>query len=452
MSSSHFVNQVGKSLGFMAFGALMYRWAQSPCECYMSTKDMLEELWRRHLHIAMTLAVYLVLVHLYFVFRLGRWFFRVTKKYVEVVHHDAATVVGSVNPVYEPERYVEGSDYIPDKLPDFFVQIYGCFRPGVWTKLGCGWRLADQLITANHVIPSDDIPVRIKHGDNYLDVSNVHDKFEQRGTDLSVMLLGQGDWTKLQVRSAKVPKMALSGRVVVRAYCDGMSSCGIVKPYVSAPYLIYEGSTQPGFSGTPLYVHNTVIGMHVGAGKVNYALDANWIKAVSFKPEDSEDWLFGEIERVAKRGKTVKFTAYNPDEGVILMGGKYHTFDMSSIPDHLRDALEYASAVEKYDGEGVTLSYDDSESLNLRRASVVAEARRLRKGETAQNQSSVEVLVPSGSKTDQVVESMNGPESILAQLSKVLEGISTSPKPRELERSRPRSRKQRRSLSKSLQV
>lgn len=408
-----------------------------------TSADLMWELWRRYQWLIIGISAYLGLTQAYLFYRVARWFFRGAKKYVEVVTADAAAIVGSVNPLYVPEKHVEGSEYFPHKRPGFVVDLFSETKPGTWTYVGVGWRILDYLVTAHHVVAGLDL-VRIKVDDKYVDVDGT--RFEGRGADCAVVVLSNVDWTTLSVKSAKLPKMALSSNRVVFAHSRGSASSGMLSPYHVFPYVVYEGSTRPGFSGSPLHVGNTVFAMHVGAGKINMALDSNWIKAMLFKPEDTDDWIYEEIERtVARTGNKVKYRMLGPGEAYILSNGKYHALDIQDLPDRVASMLEYEPPKSMYAGENAAITpnviYNDR-PLNLKGASAIAEAQRLKSDELAPPQTNVEVILPSSSRMQPVPTSMDGPESTLAQLSRALDTIS------QLRAERPSSVRMSRGLAK----
>nr|UGO57181.1 MAG: hypothetical protein 2 [Riboviria sp.] len=178
-----------------------------------------------------------------------------------------------------------------------------------------------------------------------------------------------------------------------------MASIGMLKIHNCMPYLNYDGSTKPGFSGAPYYSGNTVFGMHVGANNVNLAIDSTFIQAAILK---SETPIFEErILREAKReGRKIRYKTYSdPDTIYVLSNGQYLAMDYNSLAEDLRAVLEYDVGPGQYDNENVHTTSDlrelssekltfDSEnvastSLNLKGASALAEARQLRRVEVA---------------------------------------------------------------------
>lgn len=393
---------------------------------------LLRELWDRHYYWAIVGLVGILIFHLPYYYSIGRWFFRLPKKYIKSIAKDCAGIAGSVNPIYEPEKFVVGSDYFPQERPSFQVELFIERRPGTWEFIGGGWRLGDHLVTAHHVVAEQmesrvNNDLRVMAGDKFVDMDST--RFRVVDCDLAVALLPISAWTTLSVKSARVPKMALSGAAAVFAQSRGKATSGACKPYHAIPYITYEGSTAPGFSGSPLYVGGTVYAMHIGAGKCNLGLDSNWIKAAVLQGESSEDYVYEEIAKNFSRGRTTKYKSFDNEEAYILSGGRYVRLDLTSVPEHIRDMLEYAPSNVKLEGESV-MHFDNegvdepSKHLNLRRASAHAEARRLKAAGPVSKPVFLTKVDPL--KSTAMKENMDGLESTLAQLSRVLNTISRS--------------------------
>lgn len=418
----------------------------------LSTYDLLWELWERHYAVLIPVIVYLLALQIYVTWKVLKWFFRGARKYVEVVQHDTATVVGAVAPVYVPERAMPGSEWFRHTRPAHQVELRAELTPGEWTLVGQGFRLRDFLVTANHVVEGH-AKLRIRADDNYVDVETSH--FRQpaeTGSDLAVMLLSTVQWSTLQVRQAKIPKLAVSNSTSAFVYHDGLATTGLVSPHRSAPYVVYSGTTRSGCSGAPLGTSTVVYAMVLGAADVNLALDANWIQAMAYQSESTEDILYREIENTARRtGGKVNYKMFNPGEAVVLSRGAYHVLDIEQIPAHIRDLLEYDDGNDRYvkysavpsnrsypesspridlelpsTSAAARMTYDDNASfLDLHSPAVNAGAKLLKTDLNVPSPNTVEVLPPSDSPPLQV--GMNGQQQILAQLKEVLNTISKSP-------------------------
>lgn len=417
-----------------------------------STPELLFELYGRYQYWVWGILAGLLVFHCPYYYMLFRWFFRLQKTYWKNMLSQCRTVARVVDPVYLPEKFVEGSDYMDGIRPSFQVAIYALNERKQWVFRGEGWRLDAYLNTAAHVVAGPDTEFRIMADGRCVDVASA--KFQHHDCDLARVMLSADEWSALSVKSAKVPRTALGNHQVVSCYSRGKLSTGVCSAFQSMPHVIYDGSTRPGCSGAPLYTGNTVYAMHLGAGKANLGVDSSWIAAVAFRPEASEDFILEQIvEKFRRTGQKTVYKTFDGDDIYFLSNGKYYSFDSEDLSTDVKNAMEYESSYAgAYQREGVTgtPSFDgvDSSSLNLRGASVHAGARRLRAGEVAPNQSSqVSFALLDSSENNQIV--MAGLESIVAQLRRASPSTSASqgppaPRARGQRRSRlPRRRRQR---------
>nr|QXV86565.1 hypothetical protein [Solemoviridae sp.] len=406
-----------------------------------TTLELMELLWQRHATYIVAIGVYLGLLHLYLIWKIIKWFFRGAKKYVEVVQHDASSIVGSISPIYLPEKTMPGSEWFKHNRPTHQVEIRAELTPGTWTLQGAGFRMRDFLVTAAHVVEGHD-KLRIRAGDNFVDVETRDFKYPaETGSDLAVMLLSSVQWSTLQVKQAKIPKIAVNNPTAAFVYHDGLATTGLVTPHRSAPYVIYSGTTRGGCSGAPLGTGNTVYAMVLGAADVNLALDANWIQAMAFTGESTEDILYRELENMAQRsGRKIPYKMFNPGEAVVLARGRYELLDIEQIPDRIKELLEYDDGTDRYTKYSAStgavdlpspaissrITYNDNDAfLDLRSPGVIAGAKQLKKDCVVPSTSQVEVLPPSNSHNPLPVT--DGQQQILALLREVSATISKSP-------------------------
>lgn len=428
-----------------------------------SDARILMELWHRYTYLIGFICVILMIQQVYFLWRVARWFFRICKNYCKVYRDDAATLVGNVvGPLYVPEKFIPGSDYHPSTMPAFQVEIWKQISAATYAFVGNAWRLDELLVTAHHVVAGLDV-VRVKVADKFVDVDG--SRFEHTDNDLAVCVMARESWATLAVKSAKIPKQAIQFPVVATICSRGMASSGMLEPYHVTPYTTYQGSTQSGFSGAPIFVGNTVYALHVGAGKVNLSLDANWIKSVAFRREETTDFILDAIKTDFTRGgKKLKYRMWGADEIYVLSRGSYHAVPTEDIAEDVWRMLEHDgeyAAVTNRESVGTYHGYNDISScrvrepsfLGLRQADVIAEARRLKRVGPAPKQNGVEMNLPCVSKATQA--DMGGLESMSAQLSRVSPNIWPSQRPsqnisRGVRLSRSRTRKPR--LSRDLEV
>nr|UGO57593.1 MAG: hypothetical protein 2 [Riboviria sp.] len=416
-----------------------------------SSRQLLVELYTRHQQFILLAVAAFVLFHSPYYFKILRWFFRLPKKYWKIVFDDCVTVVRTIDPVYVPEKYVAGSDYRDGIRPAFQVAIYASTPSKTWEFRGEGWRVDDNLVTARHVVSDESIVYRIMADERFLDIDG--SRFERFDFDLATIFVPIADWATLGVKRANLSGKAVGDYQVASCYSRGKISSGVIHTYQSMPHIVYDGSTRPGCSGAPLFVGSTVYGLHLGAGKVNLGLDATWVSKVIYKAESSEDAVLAEIvDKFTKTGRKTVFKTFEGDDIYLLSGGKYYTFDFARLSDDVREALDYESSYTgQYANESVgTFDRADSgsvsrvarNSLNVDRASVSAEARKLKADGPASHQSS-QVNFALSDSVENPLASTSGLGSILAQLKKASESIVPSP-PESRKESRGKTKKSRR--------
>lgn len=220
---------------------------------------------------------------------------------------------------YIPEKMVEGSTLIPMRMPDFVAEIF-VKMSGRWYKSGVGFRTSEGFFTAAHVVDgADEVELRGLGGKLKLSKED----FEEVKVGDCVVYKEPIGWLKC----AKFAR-ALVGkdrREMVMATDGTQCSVGSLME-AGFGKVSYEGSTLPGFSGSPYFMHRTVFGMHVGAGKVNLGICGAFISFnASPKPESSEDFVLDVIKR---GGDYEEYDdPYDPDGVFVKVKGKYFRMD-----------------------------------------------------------------------------------------------------------------------------
>lgn len=432
-----------KTLAALIFGVVVGCFLKSAVDLndlsVHSSEALIYELYARHyLSIIIGVSV-LVFFHLPYYWQILRWFFHYPKKFMEAASSDVKRISLNLipkyeNPEYAPEKYVPGSEYVNSSEPSFVCRVYG-YLDTKYVYLGMAWRCSDYLVTATHVI-TNHTEIRLQRNERVLDVSQ--DRFTHYPHDLAAARLSASEWTTLAVSKANVAKYVLDGHQVVSVNSCGKASTGHLESQRSFPHVVYHGSTKSGFSGSPYYCGNTVYAMHLGAGSTNIALDANWISAVVFRNESSEDLLFAEIsENFRRTGKRTAYKSFSGDEIYVISNGRTHVLDVENLPEHVWSALEYESPrADKYAGESQEarvlprVTFDDSsdtclniqpvrKSLNLKEASAVAEARRLKAAAPVPSVR-LSTLPELSASPDMTRVDMAGQLSMLAQANRAL--------------------------------
>lgn len=357
--------------------------------------ELLQELYNRYTY-AINVALFVTLIsYVVFLFLLGKflyWFFRAAIAYV--FQHVRRTR-RDISPVYqdrfEPlisvddsdcddvndrygmvfEKYVPGSEFVPSQLPKFQVEIYAS-DDDVYGFVGNATRVGNFCLTAHHVV-LDRTSIRLKRGDNHVDVAVENLKFISE--DIAWFPVSQRCWSMLGAVSAKIPKRSVQQTLQAQIVSQSKKTMGELKPHPAVGFVIYKGSTCSGFSGAPYYIHNEILGVHIGSRSVNLGVDAQYIAAVMANmeevvQEDSDEFIIEQMRRLGARGTRfqAKRSPASGDDWVVKVNGKYHVMDQ----DDLVDVQEYLDEVDKSVDLWTIESYADSG--NSRLASAFAEA------------------------------------------------------------------------------
>nr|QQP18743.1 polyprotein P2a [Lucerne transient streak virus] len=130
---------------------------------------------------------------------------------------------------------------------------------------------SDYLLTAHHVIEPHEKLDLCKRGKVIpdLDLTTTYD-CEDKFAEFAMIKVPSNYWSRLGVGVAKLS--ALSKKSTVSLY-GGTSSTGLTCSSgfaykgKSGYAIVHEASTTKGWSGTPLYVGNNIVGVHTGCGK-----------------------------------------------------------------------------------------------------------------------------------------------------------------------------------------
>nr|WQM60699.1 MAG: VP1 protein [Solemoviridae sp. 2] len=343
-----------------------------------STQEILEELWFRHSSELKIVGLLLLLLHLPYYFKIlfnifklirgtFRFFLGVSVKTCSTIREYSFGVDSVVPYYYQPEKFMAGSPY--EKVPAHKSQLEIRVQvDGEWRLLGQGFRLnSEHLVTAYHVI-SDVVQrgtntLRLVNSSNpnkYIDVAV--SIFANRKFDICSAVLPPAVWSELQITTPTIPALATRDPTTVSVSSGKLGSRGLIQTMDQGPYMSYLGSTKEGFSGAPYYIGNTILAMHIGAGKANLAIDINFVSAVVFKKEaidysDSAEKLVRHLTSVADSGRKISYRSMDPSEIYVYFNGKYMSLDYDTLSDKIKSSLEY-DREPRLVGESA-LVYDD---------------------------------------------------------------------------------------------
>jgi len=211
--------------------------------------------------------------------------------------------------------------------------------------VGCFWRYEDFLVTALHVANAvwsgtADVyltgTVEGKRGVCKLNpkVYRVkHELFDpdqnlfRKELDVFVIPLSAAIWASVAVTKASVKKDSVYGQTVSAVgfvHDILMTSSGKTLPDSGATQLWHTASTNPGFSGSPLFCGNSVVGMHIrGSAVNNFAIRKECILHFSVVAEFSSSLDSYELYQDFKhKGHSVRFEEVEGEFALVSKNGK----------------------------------------------------------------------------------------------------------------------------------
>ena len=229
------------------------------------------------------------------------------------------------------------------------------------TLVGCFWRFGDWLITAKHVANSvstgladvylagvnedskgtsrlNKSAVRVDKGLFDID-SNLYD----REIDVFVTRLDKKTWAKLGVKAASIKKDSLYNQTVSAVgFVNGnlVTSAGKTLVNSGSVELWHTATTNRGFSGSPLFSGNSVVGMHVaGSSTNNVAIRTEAIMARLRRLEETPDLVWDEVGQDWKfQGRSWDIEEFDEDFSLISSNGAVrHGFTREEIYDMFPD-------------------------------------------------------------------------------------------------------------------
>nr|QRW42558.1 MAG: putative serine protease [Culex-associated Luteo-like virus] len=262
------------------------------------------------------------------------WFFRKTSTAFKFAYYwlKSGVHIPTVDSLYRPERYMEGSEAIKIfNRPNFQVFLYG-YDGKSYKYVGSGFRYQDFLVTSLHVIDEYKcIQVRKLRGEGK-GFEILRDDFTSGECDLTWSLVDPREWSKLGVSTARL--VATMPAKIQASVNDGLQlTQGSVSKLPVFGYVSYSGSTWPGFSGAPYYVNNQVYAMHVGSGGVNLGISSSYIRAL-LRMEDSYDFVLQDIKATARQRKfKARVSPTDPLERLVEHNGRMYVFDREDLVD-----------------------------------------------------------------------------------------------------------------------
>lgn len=230
-----------------------------------------------------------------------------------------------------PESMRAGSTFYFAPIPDGqFLAFDGDPTDPSAKLIGGGYRQQDKLRAPIHVISgATHIACFVTEGKQHVlkSVCPVPDFKESPVSDVCVAPYVQSALPHL--RSVDVSPLYADQIVghLASGHPTDNASTGVVKHSELFGYLEYAGSTRPGFSGCLLMNGKKAVGMHVGGGRANLAVDLSYLEKLSlyYVPETEEFF----IQNIVEKGyfdRAIK-RKVAPDVWSIKHRGKYYFID-----------------------------------------------------------------------------------------------------------------------------
>lgn len=256
--------------------------------------------------------------------------------------------------------------------------------------IGMGARIkhsgADYLLTANHVWNGSRAPTSLVKSGKAVDISDwscVHYS-DNEMLDFALVSVPSRVWAALGVKSSIVKP--LTSRTTVTTY-GGNSSTNLLSGFGQASpsdwvwKIMHQSPTAPGWSGTPLYDRDVIVGLHLGfeeIGTVNRAANISHVLSCLLNKNETLPPELGVIriddEDVALRSYEFEYADVFPMGRFKLGKREYAEPVLRSTPwadadDEMASDDEYEEVLRKYRNARDEASWMD-QPLNCQRAEV----------------------------------------------------------------------------------
>lgn len=167
--------------------------------------------------------------------------------------------------------------------------------------------------------------------------------------DVSAFLVPEAAWSRLGVTTAKLTPLNREATVTVTSSCDKKFSVGTLKSTTPFGRVVYQGSTQPGFSGSAYLCGASVLGMHTHGGINAGGYESLYIykrlrAIVGEHPEDSEAYI------LQQTGQDYDYELLDEDKALVRFGTGHYHLTTSEIVEKLKKlnkrSLDWSEEVE----------------------------------------------------------------------------------------------------------
>ncbi|APG75889.1 hypothetical protein 1 [Wuchan romanomermis nematode virus 3] len=243
--------------------------------------------------------------------------------------------------------------------------LEGCRIPGCQVTLalrkddklyivGAGIRIENYLVTAAHNIQCrQDLYAIGRDGEFKIDTSLEI----SIAPDVSAFLVAESTWSRLGVSIAKLGPLLDGSAVSVTSSCDQRGSVAVLElARVGLGRVYYNGSTQPGFSGSAYMNGSVCVGMHTHGGAQAGGYETLYLysrlKLATAELPESSEWM---VKHLVKRRHHYEIVG----DAVVVRDdtGHYHISDKELLEqvERRRQMVEQAGEIGDVDfGRGVS--------------------------------------------------------------------------------------------------
>nr|UGO57463.1 MAG: hypothetical protein 1 [Riboviria sp.] len=280
--------------------------------------------------------------------------------------------------MYVPESKIVGSEEVASHPAS--CQVFICVEDGSQlVTIGSGLRMqvanTDFLVTASHCIQPGKKHWMVRGEKQYQLSEDVVMQYRDVITDIIAIPLPASAFSAVGVRVAKTSPMPKSVHVQITG-CGQKGTVGKLSPTATFGRVVYDATTQAGYSGAPYMQGGVVVAIHTNGGRANEGWEIKYIECLLWNEDILPEATYGDSESAVRRAIEQEHDiTYFGDDLVVRsrVTGKYHR-TKQEIYDELQRARstlvkqpdDWAAQVEVEDLEEQYASYQP-ESLNSAR-------------------------------------------------------------------------------------
>lgn len=268
---------------------------------------------------------------------------------------------------FQSERKVAGSDFFSAPMPEFMARVE-IKEGGTWLVSGVGFMTSRGFVTAGHVVETD-ADVRVNNGKGIVEI----DRKDIKRFDIDVAVIEMQPLIGMKTAKLSTTALIPGVREMVMVHDGRQASMGPLTESSGFGFCDYGGSTSKGFSGSPYFVNKTVLGMHIGAGAVNFGYESAFMAQHLQAKEDSDEWFLAKV----RKGINHKYrqSPYDPDEVMVKIGNRYVTFDRQQYELAREESDRYYN--EMADDAAAQMAFGEEPGVSPKRKTSAKAGKRL---------------------------------------------------------------------------